>query len=56
MPLLRVVLPQQIFAIVIPIRRLDHDMNGLRLLEVSHEAAQRDRPLVVEFDEQHRAV
>ena len=54
----QVVLPQQILAIVVSIRRSHHAMDMLlgRLLAVGGKTPQICRTLVVEFDQDHRTL
>ena len=55
--MLLVVLPQQILAVVVAVRRPDHrvDVLGVRHVRI-HQVAQRHRPLMIELDQHDRTV
>src|SRR6516162_10088875 len=54
----QIVLAEQVFTVVVAVRRADHRMNVLAvgLIAVFSELGQVGRPLMVEFDQYHRAV
>src|SRR5262245_44405587 len=56
--MLFVMLPEQIFTVVVPVRSSDDRMDVLPVdrPRVGSEAAQSDRQLMIEFDQDHRAL
>ena len=58
MRMLLVVLPQQVLAVIVAVRRADHGMDVIanRQLRVLGQMAGVGRPLVVELDQDHRTV
>src|SRR4051812_20514948 len=52
--MLRVMLAQQVLAIVVAVGRTHHSVNVIARRDVGF--CKRDRPLVIELDEKHRAV
>src|SRR5262245_53009119 len=58
MRMLLVMLPEQVIAVVVPIRSPDDRVNvfSIHLSRVGSEAAQAHRQLVIEFDQDHRTL